>query len=152
VQHNAVKFKSLLDRMNDPVRKLRKFLKKAPKCPAPEEVHDLRISALRVETVLVALRLDSCGNEKHLLRNLACVRRCAGKVRDMDVLTGYAATVHADSEQDCLVQLLENLGARRSKQARRLHRLVLRYGPALRRRLKRSHARVQRVLKVNRQS
>ena len=38
-----------------------------------------------------ALALDSNANEQRLLRKLAKLRKRAGKVRDLDVLTGYVA-------------------------------------------------------------
>jgi hypothetical protein len=39
----------------------------------------------------------------------------------MDVLTGVASFVRVDDEQDCKVQLLEHLGAKRRKHTRKLH-------------------------------
>lgn len=55
----------------------------------------------------------------------------------MDVLTSYASTVHPKGD-DCVVQLLEHLGARRRKLAKKLHREVERRRPALRKELKRA--------------
>jgi hypothetical protein len=37
----------------------------------------------------------------------------------MDVLTSFASTVHPRDENDCAVQLLEHLGAKRRKYAKR---------------------------------
>jgi hypothetical protein len=45
------------------------------------------------------------GKEKRLLRDLARLRKLAGKIQDMDVFTACALTVHVDGEQDCAVRL-----------------------------------------------
>ncbi len=65
----------------------------------------------------------------------------------MDVLTGYASKVQP--EQDCIVQLLEHLGAARGKHAKNLYAAVREYGPTVRKRLKRSATRFKKVLSEN---
>src|SRR5260370_17176367 len=92
-----------------PVRKLRKLVKKAPKRPTPDQVHDLRTHTRRFEATAQALRLDSKRNERRVLRALARLRKRAGKVRDMDVLTAHTSNLHIDKDQDCLIQLLQYL-------------------------------------------
>src|ERR1700730_2997954 len=128
------------------VRKLRKLLKKAPRRPNPDEIHDLRTRIRRFEATLEALHMNSKRNERRLLRHLGRIRKCAGKVRDMDVLTGYASTVQVDQERDCLVQLLEYLGAERYRRAEQLHARMGKYGAELRRRLKRTLAHLQKLV------
>src|ERR1022692_4001100 len=103
------------DRICKPVRNLRMFLKKSPKRPSSGQIHDLRTNSRRFEATVDAFGLSSHKNELRLLRDLARVQKRAGKVRDMDVLTGYALTVNLDGEQDCLVQLLETLGTNHEK-------------------------------------
>jgi len=120
------------------VRKLRKLLKKAPKRPDPEFVHDLRTRSRKFESILTAVKPNAAKRDKQLLRNMKRVRSRAGKVRDMDVLTGHAASVQEHDEQQCLVQLLEELGTRRTQEAKKLRRVVSRRGTTLRRELKRS--------------
>src|SRR5262249_54041401 len=107
-------------RIVKPAAKLRQLLRKARRRPLPDEIHDLRTNALRFEASIEALRSDASRSERRPLRDLAKVRSRAGKIRDMDVLTANAATLHADGEQDCVVRLLEGLGAERDKQARKL--------------------------------
>jgi CHAD domain-containing protein len=119
-----------------PVRKLRKLLKKNPRQPTPDNVHDLRTNTRRLEAALSALSLDSRREEQRWLKDLARVRKRAGKVRDMDVLTGFASTVHPDGEQDCSVQLLEHLGAQRYKHATRLNSVIAKRRKAIRKHLK----------------
>jgi CHAD domain-containing protein len=135
------------DRIQKPVRKLRKLLKKLPKQPAPEQIHDFRTGARRLEATLDALGLDSRRNERRTLRKLKRLRRLAGKIRDMDVLTGYLSGVQVNGERDCEVQLLEHLGAERSRNTKKMRRLVRRYRAALRRRLKRSAAHLDQVVR-----
>ena len=111
------------NRLTKSVKKLRKFLKQASNTPRPEEVHSFRTHARRLEATLEALGLDSEDNERPL-RDLVRLRKRAGKVRDMDVLTANALTVRLDDEQNCSVQLLEYLGAERYRQAKKLGREV----------------------------
>src|SRR5207248_2028526 len=108
--------------------------------------HNLRTSIRRLETTFITLRLDSKKQAKRLLRNLRVVRKAAGKVRDMDVRTADVLTVERDGEQDCLVQLLEHLGAERNKSVRKLRRAIETTNPQLRRDLKRYSERVEKRL------
>ena len=129
----AVDFK----RAQKPVRKLRKLLKKMSAEPTPEQVHDFRTNSRNMEATLNAFGLEDSGLGRRVLEPLSRLRKRAGKVRDMDVLTSYAASVGAeDGEQDCAVQLLEHLGAQRRKYARKFHSASRRDGSKLRRRLK----------------
>ena len=134
-----------VDRLQKPVRKVRKFIKKVPRRPTPDEVHDLRTNMRRVQASVEALSLDSKRKGQRLLKDLARLRKRAGKVRDMDVLTGFASNVHPKGEQGCVVQLLEHLGARREKYTKKLYTEVRQYGPALRKHLKRTAASALRL-------
>jgi len=120
------------------IRRLRKFLKKSPNHATPEEVHSLRTATRRFEAATQALALDSDANERRLLPTLAKLRRRAGKVRDLDVLTGYVAAVKIDEEDDCRVQLLEFLGVDHARQTARLHSFSVKHRESLRGRLKRT--------------
>src|SRR6202022_1445934 len=134
------------DRIQKSIRKLRKFLKRSPKRPSSSEIHDLRTNARRFEADVEALALDRGKNQRRLLRDLGRVRKRAGKVRDMDVLTGFALTTNLEGEQDCVVQLLETLGTNRTKSAKKLRGLVATGGPRLRRRLKRCASMLQNTV------
>jgi CHAD domain-containing protein len=109
----------------------------------------LRTNTRRLEATIAALGLGSNGNERRLLRELAPIRKRAGKVRDMDVLTADAANVHLDGEQDCQVQVLEYLGAERERQVEKLRALIRKYKQDLRRREKRSLKDFEKVLQPN---
>lgn len=123
-------------RVEKPVRKLRKLLKKAPKRPTVDQIHDLRTSARRFESNVEALGLNDKQKERRLLKEIARLRKVAGKIRDVDVLTGYLLRVHVDGEQDCQVQLIEALGMMRTKQLKKLRALVADRGEKTRAALK----------------
>ncbi len=123
------------DRILKSVRKVEKFIKKAPHQPTPEQVHDLRTHARKLESAMHALSLDSNSEVRELLKDLKKVRSRAGKIRDMDVLTGHVCSVKVNGEQDCEIQLLEHLAIRRRKQAKKLHATVLKQSAALKKEL-----------------
>ena len=127
-------------RIRRDIRKLRKQLKKDSKNPAPEKVHSLRTRIHRVRTAMEALPTGSRRNERRVLRALKRIRKKAGKVRDLDVLTSYASGLRANEETECQVQLLEYLGEERYRHARRLRRTIRRYRDDSRRRLDRAAA------------
>jgi CHAD domain-containing protein len=137
------------DRIEKTVRKLRKLVKKAPKRPTPDNIHDLRTYTRRFEAAVAALKLDSRGNERRLLRDLKRARKRAGKIRDMDVLTSYTSDVDAGEQKNCQVQLLEYLGAKRYRQAKRLKRSMKNRSSAMRRRLKRSAKRLDKIMSAD---
>ena len=125
-------------RVQKSVRKIRKLLKKMSAKPTLDQVHDFRTNSRQMEATLESFGLTS-GLGRRVLKPLSRLRKRAGKIRDMDVLTGHAAGIHTkDSEQDCAVELLEYLGAQRRKHARKFHSISRQDGPKLRRRLKRA--------------
>jgi CHAD domain-containing protein len=85
-----------INKIQKPMRKIGKLLNKISNPPTPDEVHDLRTSARKLEASVQALSLDSRGNERRVLKHVGRLRKRAGKVRDMDVLISYASTVHAN--------------------------------------------------------
>lgn len=124
----AIDFK----KVHKPARKIRKLLKKMTAKPTPEQVHDFRTSSRQMEATLQAFGIDTSKRGRRLLKPLSRLRKRAGKIRDMDVLTAYAASVHAaDDERDCAVELLEHLGAERSKHARKFYSLSRKSGSKL---------------------
>src|SRR5262245_63511660 len=102
-----------IERIQKSTRRVRKFLQKNSKRPSSDAIHNLRTSTRSLETTFTTLGFDSKRKVKRLMRDLGDVRKRAGKVRDMDVLTADALMVKQDGEKDCLVQLLEYLGAER---------------------------------------
>ena len=139
-----------IERIRKSTRRIATFLRKNSKRPSSTAVHNLRTSTRSLETTFTTLRLDSKRKVRKLLHDLRNVRKRAGKVRDMDVLTADALTVKHEGEQDCLVQLLEYLGAERNKYAKRLRRAIRAAGGQLRQNLERSSRRLEKSLERKR--
>ena len=112
-----------VDEAGRPFRKLRKSLRNLGKRPTPEEVHDLRTRSRQVEASLHALLLDHTGKGRKALRTITPIRKRAGLVRDMDVLSELASSL--TSEDRCRLKLIEYLSQRRLKGGKRLHRKSL---------------------------
>jgi CHAD domain-containing protein len=110
-------------------------------------VHQVRTRARRFESILEALSLDTKRGQRRLLKDLSKIRRMAGKVRDMDVLSAHLAIVRFDEDQrDSVVELLEYLGAKRYRHAQRLHALMKKRSNSIRRRLKKTSSRLENAL------
>lgn len=134
-------------RIEDNIRMLRKTLKKTPKRLSPGKVHQVRTGARRVESILEALSLDTKRGQRRLLKDLGKIRKKAGRVRDMDVLSAHLATVRlGQNQRDSVVELLEYLGAKRYRHAQRLHALMKKRCASVRRRLKDTSARLEKTL------
>jgi CHAD domain-containing protein len=118
------------------LRKLRKSLRLAPKRLTPEEVHKLRTRARRLLSLSDSNSLPLLA-KANLKKALKRIRKRAGRVRDMDVLTSHLAALHSDSDPSCRTQLFEYLGAKRYRRADRLTRLLEDDGPALSKELRR---------------
>jgi CHAD domain-containing protein len=134
------------EKIHKSLRKLRKLTAKLSKDPAPEKIHKLRTNARKLEATFGALSLDSQKNERRLIKALRRIRRRAGKVRDLDVLTIDLAMVHVDGETECQVRLLEHLGAERREQATKLRNLIRHNHAKLKSRLRRASANVGNAL------
>jgi CHAD domain-containing protein len=137
------------NKLEKPFSKLSKLLKNLPKQPSPEQVHDVRTRTRRVEAALHALLLDQKRIGQRSIKALTPVRKRAGKVRDMDVLMGFASTLSSESDNECLVQLLEHLGHQRFQGARKLHKTVSRERNLATQSLKRCSSSIRRGLNGN---
>ena len=136
-----------ISRIQKSARKVSQFLQKNAKSPSANAVHDLRTSSRSLESTFTTLGLDSKKDVRRLLRDLGKIRKRAGKVRDMDVLTEDVLTLKPGGEKDCFVRLLEHLGARRNKYAKKLRREIELESRQLRRSLERNSKRLEKVLK-----
>lgn len=137
------------DRLVKPLTKLRKLIGKMDRQPAPGKVHDLRTNIRRFEAMFEALSLAEHGIGKAVLKDLGRLRKRAGRVRDLDVLTGFASTIQVQGEEECSIQLLEHLGAQRKKRAAKLYREAIRLRPSLRKDLKQASSVVAKLLRKN---
>ncbi|HKD07741.1 MAG TPA: CHAD domain-containing protein [Bryobacteraceae bacterium] len=144
------------DRVLKPMKKLRKLLARIDADSPPKDVHDLRTNIRRFEALSAALLPgdqkigDGPGERKAMLKDLGRLRKRAGKVRDMDVLTQIASTIHPRGEEECSVQLLERLGAKRKKQAGKLAAEADSVRRSLRRDLKSSSSVFSEILQERR--
>ena len=86
------------------LQNLRRSLDRFPKDSSPDELHLLRSSTRRVESILKALDMNSSENEEKLLARPKSVRARAGKVRDMDVLTAYVVALGLKDDPNCVVR------------------------------------------------
>ncbi len=86
--------------------------------PKPRDVHHLRTTIRRFETLLPERDGDAPRAERKLQKQLAKIRKRAGKVRDADVqlrwLATLARTVRGD-EYDCLRRALQKTRTKRRK-------------------------------------
>jgi len=122
--------------IQDDLRKLQRSLKRAPKHLRPDDVHKLRTRARRIVSLSDAHSLPSL-DKANLAKPLKRIRKRAGRVRDMDVLTAHLAAMHSDEDPSCRTQLLEYLGAKRYRRADGLVQLLEDQGSRLRKRLRR---------------
>lgn len=126
--HRAISINMSLDgrQFTKPIRKLTKALKNTTRRPTPDEVHEMRTQTRRLEATISALRLNQDRDGVRILKEITPIRKRAGKVRDMDVLTGFASTLSNEGQDECLIQLLTYLGALREKSAGKLSNMVAR--------------------------
>jgi CHAD domain-containing protein len=112
------------ERVRKTLRELSKTLKSLPGNPAAKEVHKLRTTTRRVEAIAAALPLNGGKKSRHLLKSIESIRKAAGAVRDMDVLSAHARRLARYSAGDSLARLLEHLKNARERYAAELHRAM----------------------------
>ncbi|GGA68080.1 hypothetical protein GCM10011507_19490 [Edaphobacter acidisoli] len=125
------------DKVERTFRRFRKSLDRILRTNAPKEVHDLRTRSRRLEAAIHALELEDEPAAHRLLKTTTRLRRRAGKVRDLDVLTGFTRQLAVPGQEEALAALAEHLSAQRKKAARRLKSTVSNHREAARRALKR---------------
>ena len=106
-------------RTPDYLRKLRKLLREVSTEPLPERVHRLRTTIRRAETFLSLQDLPEKRDVGKLLKQLARLRRRAGRVRDIDVQTAALRTVNIGQE-DAKARVLAGLEEQRSRREKKL--------------------------------
>lgn len=80
-----------LEKVEKPIRKLRKAFKRLSDDPRPEDVHALRTQTRRLEAIVATLRIVPAKKAERLLKSVTPVRKAAGEVRDMD--TAHPASI-----------------------------------------------------------
>ena len=124
------------ERARKAMRELSKTLKSLLGDPAPKEVHKLRTAARRVEAIAAALARNDEKKSRRLLKSIEPVRKAAGGVRNMDVLTANARRLARRSAGDSLTRLLDHLQIARQQNAEKLRRVLARRRDAAREDLK----------------
>ena len=112
------------EHLREPFRKLRESLKHIEKNPPPEDVHRLRTQARRIESLASALTPSGGKKARQLIRPVKHLRKAAGGVRDMDVLTSNALSLRSRSNSRSLARLLEFLKSERASNALKLLKTV----------------------------
>ncbi len=87
---------------------------------SPKTVHRLRTTIRRIESVIVFTAPDLGRKQQRALKNLAALRKRAGKVRDLDVQMGLLDAIANSSTASDRRALIDNLKLKRSRQADRL--------------------------------
>jgi CHAD domain-containing protein len=136
VTHHPKEMAGELERVQKPMRDLQKSLKSLPRNPLPKDVHKLRTATRHVEAIAIALPATDRKESRRLIKSLEPVRKAAGGVRDMDVLTSNARRLAQHSKSASLTQLVELLQTARQQNAVELRRALSHRRKAARRRLK----------------
>jgi CHAD domain-containing protein len=124
--------------------KLKRYLSRLPESSTPESVHRFRTYSRRVEVLLGELESKLSGNEKKLLKNLAKLRKKAGKVRDLDVQLELLRNLRSPQAAGHKAQLQSLLSAERVKREKKLQKSFDKDTVAdLRKRLKRAERNVK---------
>jgi CHAD domain-containing protein len=118
------------------LRDLGKSLKSLERDPDPEDVHKLRTSARRVEAIAAALPEVEGKKSRRLVKAIEPLRKAAGKVRDMDVLTANLRRLAKDTPGDSLNRLVDHLRFVRESEAGDLRHTLDRKRGAARHNLK----------------
>ena len=98
-------------------QKLRRMIRRVSSEPAAEDVHQLRTTVRRVETLLAA-REKSFHVDHKLLKQLARLRRRAGKVRDLDVQIVALREIRLEAagvDKVCVLRHLQKVHKKRTK-------------------------------------
>jgi len=102
------------------VEKLNRQLPKLASKPQPKNVHQFRTHTRRLEAVLEEVAPEFGRNEKKLLKQLARLRRKAGRVRDLDVQVAALRSLKIPHDAGRKTQLLRTLVETRSKREQKL--------------------------------
>ena len=110
-------------------RKLSKTLRSLPDRPSIEEVHELRNQVRRFEAVADTLELSHDRRMTRLLKAIKRIRKAAGTVRDMDVLSEDSLILSREGgdrqrDRNSVLRLLHYLHSTRIQKARALTEAV----------------------------
>lgn len=101
-------------------RKLSQLGRKLTSDPEPEHVHQFRTTTRRIETLFKELVPKPDRNERKLLKQLAKIRKRAGRVRDLDVQMAALRTLKIGRDGDEKRTLFSALAGERGRYAKKL--------------------------------
>jgi CHAD domain-containing protein len=120
-------------------QRLDRELTKLARKPVSESVHKFRTNSRRVEALLSEIAIDSHRNHEKLLKQLARLRKKAGRVRDLDVQLDALRALKFPQANGHKSQLIDALTSERQKREKKLAKAFSRDAAAqLRKRLKRA--------------
>ena len=99
---------------------LSKFVSKLPEGVTEKNVHRLRTTIRRVQTLVSFTHPDLGKKQQKALDELQVLRKRAGKVRDLDIQTGLLGSIGNRSASADRRALLDMLKKKRARQAERL--------------------------------
>jgi len=105
-------------------RKLKRLPKKISAKPDAHNVHELRTTIRRVETLLEVTSNGTGRKERKLKKQMDRVRRRAGKVRDLDVQIAALENIKVDSIREERQRVLQYLRGARAKRENKLIRAL----------------------------
>ncbi len=135
-----------LESVRKALRELSRTLKSLPRELTPRRVHKLRTSARRVEAIAAAVPVGDGKQSRRLLKSIEIVRKAAGGVRDMDVLSANARRLTRYAAGESLERLLDHLKNARQQNAVELHGAIHRKQKAIRASLKEYSRQVRAAL------
>ena len=97
------------------------YLGRLSKDPNIDNVHRFRTNSRRVEALVSEFTPES-GNQRKLLKQLARLRKKAGKARDLDVQIAYLKELKVPDRQNHRAELLRQLSDEQSRRAKKLTR------------------------------
>jgi CHAD domain-containing protein len=113
-----------LSKAPDLFQRFGRLLRETNRKPSSARVHQLRTTARRLESALEPAIGSIPRRSAKLLKQLAKLRKRAGKVRDLDVQLAALKTVNIGHEQKLQSELAAELEAARYKRAEKLLKLL----------------------------
>jgi len=112
------------ERRDSLFRKTERDLLKLSSSQEPEQVHALRTSARRLQTLLEEFVPEPSRKQKKLLKLLGQLRKRAGKVRDLDVQLAALRSLKVPQEPRHKTRLTHHLIELRAKHEKQLRKLL----------------------------
>jgi len=135
-----------LEHVQKALRELGKSLKGLPSNPPPKRVHKLRTTARRVEAITAALPEADGKASRRLNKAIEPLRKAAGGVRDMDVLSANIRKLRQTAPAESLARLTDHLESVRADEANELRKSLACRRRAARHNLKKYSRKVQSAL------